>query len=313
MFRAYRFKVLRRIFGKLEREEPPTARVVIVTGQSGAGRTLALRAFEDLGYYCVDNLPPSLLGTFAELVDKSGAGGAAIAIDVRGGEFFRDLHRALDDLRRTGKAPVVVFLEADENVLVNRYKLSRRAHPLGAGLSLLEAIREERRALEEIRAQADAVIDTSHLSPTQLREQIARLYALDQGGLPFLVRLVSFGFKHGIPTDVDLVLDVRFLPNPHYVPELAPLTGQDAAVVDWVLKWPLAQETLVRLTDLLHFLLPLYRTEGKALVTVAIGCTGGQHRSVVFANHLADRVRRMGFPAVVEHRDVNLDVMGDDG
>ncbi len=289
-----------------------TARLVIVTGQSGAGRTLALRAFEDLGYFCVDNLPPSLLPTFADLVQKSGAGGAAIAIDIRGGEFFRDLDRALADLREAGRDTSVVFLEADESVLVHRYKLSRRAHPMGSERSLLQAIRTERVALEELRGRADAVLDTSHLTPAQLREQIASIYSLDQSGLPFSVRLVSFGFKHGIPTDVDLVLDVRFLPNPHYVEDLHDLTGEDAPVVEWVLKWPVARETLVRLADLLQFLLPLYRAEGKALVAVAVGCTGGQHRSVVFVNHLAERVRRMGYPTVVEHRDVGASPAGDE-
>lgn len=298
--------------GYLVRWEGGTAtpRLVIVTGQSGAGRTLALRAFEDLGYFCVDNLPPVLLGRFSDLAQKASVKGAAIAIDVRGGEFFRDLDAGLRELQGAGIDVQVVFLEADEDVLVHRYKLSRRGHPLGPDRSLLNAIRTERAELEELRARAAVVLDTSHLSPSQLRERIGSLFSLTSAGLPFQVRLISFGFKHGIPTDADLVLDVRYLPNPHYVDELKPLTGTDEQVREWVLKWPVSRETMTRLADLLHFLLPLYRTEGKATVSVAVGCTGGQHRSVVFVDRLAERVREWGFAAEVEHRDI---LLGNDG
>lgn len=287
-----------------------TPRLVIVTGQSGAGRTLALRAFEDLGYFCVDNLPPALLSRFSDLVQKAHVKGAAIAIDVRGGEFFRDLDAGMMELQAEGVDVSVVFLEADEDVLVHRYKLSRRGHPLGPDRSLLNAIRAERAELEELRARAAVVLDTSHLSPAQLRERIGSLFALTSDGLPFQVRLISFGFKHGIPSDADLVLDVRYLPNPHYVEELSPLTGADEEVREWVLKWPVSRETMARLSELLHFLLPLYRGEGKATVSVAVGCTGGQHRSVVFVDRLAERVREWGYTAEVEHRDIDL---GQDG
>ncbi len=283
---------------------------MIVTGQSGAGRTLALRAFEDLGYYCVDNLPPALLGPFSDLVQRARVKGAAIAIDVRGGAFFRDLDAAMLELQASGVDVSVVFLEADEDVLVHRYKLSRRGHPLGPDRSLLNAIRTERAELLELRSRAAVVLDTSHLAPAQLRERIGSLFALNSDGLPFQVRLISFGFKHGIPTDADLVLDVRYLPNPHYVQELKSLNGTDAAVREWVLKWPQSRETMTRLSDLLHFLLPLYRREGKATVSVAVGCTGGQHRSVVFVDGLGERIREWGFSSEVEHRDIEL---GSDG
>lgn len=282
-----------------------TSRVIIITGQSGAGRTLALRAFEDLGYFCVDNLPPALLPTFLDLVRKDERiAGTAVVIDVRGGAFFQDLDQALERLRATGQPFAVVFLAADEDVLIRRYKASRRAHPLEPAYSLLDAIRHERTVLERLRGQADLVIDTSRLTPQALRERIARRFALRSPAWPFQVRFVSFGYKHGLPPDADLVLDVRFLPNPHYVEHLRPLTGHDPEVAAYVMRAPDSVATLHELERLLDFLLPRYQAEGKAGLTVAIGCTGGRHRSVVFAERLAEHVRRRGYAAEVEHRDV---------
>jgi UPF0042 nucleotide-binding protein len=279
--------------------------LVIVTGQSGAGRTLALRAFEDLGYFCVDNLPPSLLLTFADLVQKDpDVRGTAIAIDVRGGAFFQDLSTALDDLERHGHQFRIAFLEADQAVLIQRYKLSRRAHPLGHEVSLPEAIQRERMALDGLRGRADVLIDTSQLSPQQLRERLAHEFSFDRQGLPFRVRVISFGYKHGLPPDADLVFDVRFLPNPHYVEGLKAKTGADPAVVDYVLGWPVSRETLSRLKGLLDYLVPLYQHEGKASLSVAIGCTGGQHRSVVFANQIGHHLTGQGLGVEIEHRDV---------
>jgi len=289
------------------------ARLVIITGQSGAGRTLILRAFEDLGYFCVDNLPPALLVRFAELVRKApDVLGAAIVIDVRGGNFFQDVDRALDDLREAGQPYSLLFLEAEETVLIHRYKASRRAHPLGSHGSLTEAIRQERERLEALRGRSDLVLDTSTMTPHQARDRIAQLFALEPGGLPFQIRLISFGYKHGIPLDADLVFDVRFLPNPHYEEHLRTQTGQDAEVQDYVLNWPVTQGTLARLSDLLDFLLPLYRHEGKASLAVAIGCTGGRHRSVVVADRLASYLERQGLAVEVEHRDVHTSPEGDD-
>jgi UPF0042 nucleotide-binding protein len=282
------------------------ARLVIITGQSGAGRTLILRAFEDLGYFCVDNLPPALLLTFAELLRKAPeVVGAAIVIDVRGGNFFEALDRAMDDLAEAGQPYTLLFLEASDSVLLNRYKASRRAHPMGSRSSLPDAIRRERERLMVLRGRADILLDTSTLSPQQARDRVAQLFGLDPHGLPFQVRVISFGYKYGIPLDADLVFDVRFLPNPHYVADLRPRTGRDQAVQDYVLNWPVAQGTLQRLSDLLDFLLPLYRQEGKASLAVAIGCTGGRHRSVVVADRLAGYLDRQGLSVEVEHRDVD--------
>lgn len=289
------------------------ARLLIITGQSGAGRTLILRAFEDLGYFCVDNLPPALLLRFAELVRKAPeVVGAAIVMDVRGGNFFQDAEQALDDLAEAGQPYSLLFLEAEETVLIHRYKASRRAHPLGSHTSLTEAIRQERARLEDLRGRADVVLDTSSLTPHQARDRVAQLFALDPGGLPFQVRVVSFGYKHGLPLDADLVFDVRFLPNPHYEADLRPRIGTDPAVQNFVLNWPVTQSTLARLSELLDFLVPLYRHEGKASLAVAIGCTGGRHRSVVVADRLASYLERQGVPVEVEHRDIGTPPDGDD-
>lgn len=281
------------------------SRLVIVSGQSGAGRTLALRAFEDLGYFCVDNLPPALLTKFVDLIQKDqDIRGTAIVIDARGGVFFQDLALALDELEALNRKFYIVYLEADEEILIHRYKVSRRSHPLGSGQSLLDAIRRERETLETLRGRADLVLDTSNLAPGQLRERLAQVFSLDQAGLPFQVRVISFGYKHGIPPDADLVFDVRFLPNPHYVEGLQDLTGQDSRIVDYVLQWPVSQTTLGQLEQFLDFLLPMYRHEGKASLSIAVGCTGGQHRSVVFADKLGEHMRAQGVPVQVEHRDI---------
>jgi UPF0042 nucleotide-binding protein len=281
-----------------------TPPLVIVTGLSGAGRTLALRALEDLGYFCVDNLPPSLLVTFVDLVRKDPeVRGAAIAIDIRGGVFFHDLFRALDELERQGWSYRIVFLEADSAVLIQRYKLSRREHPLGSHLPLAEAIQQERLALEGLRARAHVLLDTSGLTPQMLRARLAEAFAFDRQGLPFRVRVMSFGFKWGLPPDADLVLDVRFLPNPYYVAELADRTGDDPEVEAYVMREPVSQETVARVQALLDYLVPLYRRDGRARLTIAVGCTGGRHRSVVIANRLAAQLQK-SVPAVeVNHRD----------
>lgn len=282
-------------------------RLVIITGMSGAGRTEAIRIFEDLGYFCVDNLPPSLAAKFAELIQRSPeVRGAALGMDIRGGSFFRELELVLDQLEQAGAHYQILFLEADEETLIHRYKLSRRRHPLEAGHRLVEAIRAERMALEELRGRADIVVDTSGLTPAQLRHRVSDSFLLADT-MPFQIRFVSFGFKHGIPKDADLVFDVRFLPNPYYVEALKNHSGRDPEVSDFVMGFPVAQETLRRLEDLLHYLLPQFKQEGKPLVTVAIGCTGGQHRSVVFASRMSSYFREQGETVLVEHRDAERD------
>lgn len=287
------------------------SRFIIITGMSGAGRSEAIRAFEDLGYFCVDNLPPSLAAKFAELVHRSpDVHGAALGMDIRGGSFFPELAQVLDEFDAQSTLYEIVFLEADEEALIHRYKLSRRRHPLEAGSRLVEAIRQERAALEELRGRADLVIDTSGLSPIQLRQRLNDAFRL-QETVPFQVRLVSFGFKHGLPKDADLVFDVRFLPNPHYVPELHALTGNDHDVDVYVMGFPLARETYDRLAGLLDFLIPQFKNEGKPVITVAVGCTGGQHRSVVFANRLSEHLKTGGVSVWVEHRDLPRPVSGD--
>ncbi|MCY0878546.1 MAG: RNase adapter RapZ [Firmicutes bacterium] len=279
-------------------------RFVIVTGLSGAGRSEAIRAFEDLGYFCVDNLPPSLTPKFVELVQRSpDIHGAALGMDIRGGRFFSELGLLLDEFKASGIPYYVVFLEADEETLIQRYKLSRRRHPLENGLRLVEALRQERAALEELRGRADMVIDTTDLTPLALRQRLGEAFRLVET-VPFQVRLVSFGFKHGLPKDADLVFDVRFLPNPHYIPRLRPLTGHHPEVESYVMGFPVARETLIRLESLIDFLVPHFKAEGKPTVTIAVGCTGGQHRSVVFANRLADHLRGCGETVWIEHRDV---------
>ncbi len=284
------------------------ARLVIISGLSGAGRTEAMRVFEDLGYFCVDNLPPNLAAKFAELVQKSPeVKGAALVMDVRGGVFFQDMETSLKVFEDANIPYQVLFLEADEETLIHRYKLSRRRHPLEAQGRLVEALRREKETLGVLRGMADVVIDTSGLTSLQLRQRISDVFRLDGGFLDFQVRLVSFGFKHGLPKDADLVFDVRFLPNPYYVDDLRLLTGDDPAVDAYVMRFPLAQETLTRLQSLLGFLMPQFQQEGKPQVTVAMGCTGGQHRSVVFANRLGAYLQHdLGLVVAVEHRDLVL-------
>jgi UPF0042 nucleotide-binding protein len=281
-------------------------RFVIVTGLSGAGKTQAIRYFEDLGFFCVDNLPPALITKFAELCAHSGGrvGRVAVVTDARGGAFFDDLLASLDELKGMGVGYQILFLEASDEALVNRYKETRRPHPLASGdHSLLESIQEERARLDEIRGRADKVIDTSALPPRELRDEIAKLFGAE-AGTAMSISITSFGFKYGLPLDADLVFDVRFLANPHYQPELRPLPGTDRAVEEFVLHSEGTHAFLERLYALIDFALPRYTSEGKAYLSIAIGCTGGRHRSVVLARQLAQHLRSKGYRAIVEHRDL---------
>jgi len=285
----------------------PATRFVIVTGLSGAGKTQAIRYFEDLGFFCVDNLPPALITKFAELCAHScgRVGRVAVVTDARGGAFFDDLLASLDELRGIGVGYQILFLEASDEVLVNRYKETRRPHPLASGdRSLLESIQEERRRLDEIRGRADKVIDTSNLPPRELRDEIANLFAADSA-TGMTISITSFGFKYGLPLDADLVFDVRFLPNPHYQPRLRPLPGTDHSVEEFVLRSEGTQPFLDRLYALIDFSLPRYASEGKAYLSIALGCTGGRHRSVVLAHQLAQHLRDQGHRVIVDHRDLH--------
>lgn len=282
-------------------------RFVIITGLSGAGKTEAIRCFEDLGYFCVDNLPPVLIPKFAELCAQSDGriNRIALVVDIRGGSFFDDIFESLEILEQNGFHYEILYLEAKEEILVRRFKESRRRHPLSTTGGITEGIRAELERLGEIRGKATMIIDTSDFTARSLREVIKRNYAELPQEEKMLVNIVSFGFKHGIPLDADLVFDVRFLPNPHYVESLQMLNGNDAEVSSYVLKWPIATRFLAKLYDFMDFLGPQYVKEGKANLIVGVGCTGGRHRSVTIANKLGDFLRTKGYRVIVDHRDIN--------
>ncbi len=284
----------------------PGASVIIITGLSGAGKSHALKTLEDLGYFCVDNLPPSLIPKFMELCSQAAEPRHKIAlvVDIRGGEFFEDLSNAMSDMKESGIKPVILFLEADDDTLIRRYKLTRRRHPLSPHGGLLEGINDERIRLQGMRNQANTIVDTSHLSPGEFRKQLLDIVSKHVKVKKLIITLVSFGFKHGLPMDADLVFDVRFLPNPHYVPELKPLSGLDSEVSEFVLKSPLTQKFLKHFKRFIDFLLPNFIEEGKTHLTIAIGCTGGHHRSVAIAENLKSYFESREHMVVVEHRDI---------
>lgn len=281
-------------------------KLVIITGMSGAGKTVAVQSFEDLGYYCVDNLPPALLPKFLELMKDASNNiqKVALVMDLRGREFFDTLFEALDTLaQEEWLEEHILFLDANDSVLVSRYKESRRSHPLAQEGLPLEGIRAERKILDELRGRAQYFIDTSNLRPKELREKIVDRYGKQDQEI-FSVHTVSFGFKYGIPIDADLVFDVRFLPNPHYVDHLQPLTGLNPDVSSYVFKWSDTQKFLEKIKDLLRFMLPQYKREGKSQLVIAIGCTGGQHRSVAIAEYLAKQFQA-NYVTHVTHRDID--------
>jgi UPF0042 nucleotide-binding protein len=276
---------------------------VIVTGLSGAGRSQAGAAFEDLGWFVVDNLPTALILNFADLAAAPGSGrDRAVLVVGRDIEQLGELVPAVEELRGRGISVHTIFLDAGDDVLIQRFEGTRRRHPLGRQ-KILEAIAVERERLAPIRATADLVIDTSDLNINQLRERLIQLF-MDRGAEPMQISVVSFGFKYGLPPDVDNVFDVRFLPNPHWVPGLREQTGLDKRVRDFVLESGQAREFIARVDDLLSFLLPCYVEEGKSYMGVAIGCTGGRHRSVVLAEEIASGIRKQQFGAAVFHRDI---------
>jgi UPF0042 nucleotide-binding protein len=264
--------------------------LVVITGHSGAGKSEAIAAFEDSGYFCVDNLPPRMIGSLGELFRHEGSGVecAAVVSDVRGGDYFDDLLQVLDDLQADGLKPTVLFLEADEETLVDRYKETRRRHPLAPEGRIVDGIRAERELLAPLRERADMVMDTSDLTGGMLRRRIGEEMLDGHESGKMALTLLTFGFKNGPPRDADLTLDVRFLPNPHYVDDLRPLTGLDKRVREYVEAGTQAGEFYGRLLPLLEFLVPAYVTEGKSHLTIAVGCTGGRHRSIT----VADRIER---------------------
>jgi len=281
--------------------------IVIITGLSGSGMSSATNAFEDLGYFCVDNLPITMLSTFGRLVtddEEKGIRRAALVIDIREGGFLADFEKQLNALRESGLNVTVLFFEASDDVLQYRFSETRRPHPAERGQGLRAAIEDEREAMSKIRSLADQIIDTSDHTVHTLRGFLLERFSPDRKGAPMRVQVMSFGHKYGSPGDLELLFDVRHLPNPHFVPELKRLSGHDSRVVKFLRSDDEVKETLRRFTDLLSYLLPLYKREGKSYVTVGIGCTGGRHRSVMIANALARKLRREGFDAHASHRDV---------
>ncbi|MEB3103174.1 RNase adapter RapZ [Ferviditalea candida] len=286
------------------------SRLVIITGMSGAGKTIAVQSLEDLGYFCVDNLPPVLIPKFAELIEQSKGRIARVAlvIDLRGREFFTSLSESLSYIRDNHTIEYeILFLDATDQVLVQRYKESRRRHPLAPEGLPLEGISLERKLLEELKGMATLVMDTSNLKPAQLKEKIAAHFHSIRPNTIY-INVTSFGFKYGIPIDSDLIFDVRFLPNPHYLEHLRPRTGQDPEVYDYVMKWSETKDFLNKLLDMLNFLIPHYLKEGKSQVVVGIGCTGGKHRSVAVAEYLGKMLGNGETEVVrVSHRDADRD------
>ncbi len=285
-----------------------TPDIVIITGLSGSGMSAATNAFQDLGYFCIDNLPLTMLQTFARMLtaeaNENGIRRAALVIDIREGGFLADFEKELKALRETGLKVNVLFFEASDDVLQHRFSETRRPHPAHKGKRLLAAIRSERSAMSSIRSLADQVIDTSEHTVHTLRSFLLERFSPDRTGTPMHVQILSFGHKYGSPGALELLFDVRHLPNPHFVPDLKRLSGHDSRVVKYMRSHEEVQETLKRFTDLLTYLLPLYKREGKSYVTVGIGCTGGRHRSVMISNALARSLRRSGFDAHATHRDV---------
>lgn len=276
--------------------------IAIITGLSGAGRTSSAKVLEDLGYFVIDNMPPQLLTSVVSLFHQASITKIALVVDVRGQQFFNDLDSIIDELDDSGATTTLLYLEAQDDVLVRRYEAGRRVHPLAGPDRIVDGISREREVLSTLRAKADLVIDTSNLSVHDLRDRLHATFK-DEDSPEMVTNVLSFGFKHGIPQDVDMLFDVRFLPNPHWEPELRPLTGLDEPVRDYVLSKPLAKEFLDRLFALLDLVVPAFHEEGKRYLTIGIGCTGGNHRSVALAEAVAEYLRGRGERTSTRHRD----------
>ncbi len=287
-------------------------RFVIVTGLSGAGKTQAIRCLEDLNYFCIENIPPSLIPKFAELSYKvnDSVEKIAIVIDVRGGRFFDELFNGLKELNEMGYKYEILFLDASDETLVKRFKETRRTHPLSRKGRILTGIQQERDMLSEVRRKADYVIDTSNYTVRNLKEKLKSIYGCNEKEDGFIVNVMSFGFKYGIPIDADLVFDVRFLPNPYYIEELRKLSGNDDEIKEYVTSFEVTRKFIDMVNDMLEFLIPYYIKEGKSQLVVAIGCTGGRHRSVVMANSVYTHLEK-NHNAQFIHRDITYDASRD--
>lgn len=283
---------------------------IIVTGLSGAGKSQVVKAMEDLGHYCVDNMPPELIPKFAEIYHRASNPDdtAVLVCDIRGGKLFEQLAGSLEQLTELGYEYEILFLEASDDVLIKRYKETRRSHPLATGGRIIDGIRTERLILDEIRHKATHIIDTSNLSTSQLKMHITSIYGGEREFEGMIIHIVSYGFKYGIPLDADLVFDVRFLPNPFYIPELREHTGLETCVRDYVMDSPQSVEFLKKLTDMVEFLIPNYIKEGKSQLVIAIGCTGGHHRSVTIAEGLYKEIHKSGHNVLISHRDIQKGV-----
>ena len=278
---------------------------IIVTGLSGSGKSESMRTFEDMVFYCVDNLPPALIPKFAELCYQSNStiDKVALGIDVRGRKFFKALHESLNVLRKDKYPFEILYLDCSDDILLKRYKMTRRNHPLAINRQIPEGIKIERTILEPLKEIADCIIDTSNMKPKDLKEEISKIYANGEVNNNLTISVVSFGFKHGIPSDSDLVFDVRFLPNPYYVEELRNKTGDDQEVRDYVMDSEISHQFYDKLLDMINFLVPQYIKEGKHHLVISIGCTGGRHRSVTICNLISDELMKQDYRVVKKHRD----------
>lgn len=283
-------------------------RFVIVTGLSGAGKSQAVKHLEDFGYFCVDNLPPSLIPKFVELCHqtKGKIDKIALVVDIRGGLFFDDVFTSLDTMEELGYKCEILYLEASDQALVKRFKETRRAHPLSLEGSIIDGVIKEKEKLQQLRKMATNTIDTTKLIPSQLKEVLRSSYLEGKETNNMMISIITFGFKHGVPLDADLVFDVRFLPNPYYIEELRDFTGDDQRVRDYVMNSSVSVEFTEKLYDMMDFLIPQYIKEGKNQLVIAIGCTGGRHRSVTIANLLYQRMKEKGYRVITNHRDSTL-------
>lgn len=279
---------------------------IIVTGLSGAGKSQAVHCIEDLGYYCIDNMPPILIKDFVNLAvqDKMKIDKVAFVVDIRSRDFFEDFKSSLLDLKKTGMQYKIMFLEASDEVLIRRYKETRRSHPLSPAGAIGEGIKEERDRLQEVRKEADFILDTSNMKTVKLSEEIKRLLLSNEDSDGFTITIMSFGYKHGMPLDADWVFDVRFLPNPYYLASMKNLTGNSKKVQDYVLKFPEAHKFVKDIFDLTNYLIPMYKKEGKSHLVLAFGCTGGQHRSVTMANEFSRLFIEDKERVILIHRDL---------
>lgn len=277
----------------------------IVTGMSGSGKTRVIRYLEDMGYFCIDNMPPVLIPMFSEMLTSAGGkfNNVALVVDMRVGDMINQLLEQVNELKKRDYDASILFLNADDETIVKRYKESRRSHPLENPNGLLASIQEERKRLSKLLTEADYVIDTSNMTNSELLEEIKEIF-VSKESRNIEINVMSFGFKYGIPLDADLVFDVRCFPNPFYIDELKPKTGNDIEVQDYVMSFPTAMEFMDKLSDMMEFMIPLYIEEGKISLTIAIGCTGGKHRSVTMANKLSERIKNMGYEVNISNRDI---------